>query len=261
MPRQSDAGDGSGTSNNGTNGSGGAASNSDSAGYSGGGSGNNYGRGYATEAPATVADTSIALVSPLSAEAQASYAARNAAESIAVASSAPNGGGGGSVAQRLFTLDNASTVLSTGFSLSALIAGGPPAWAAALGLAKTYNSGAYGKIGAAFGSPAPSTNVTAAPGATQAANNWFSGGSGSGRGSVVSGSPVIGWQGAPVNQAPAAKASTAAQTPPDYLGFSALRPTTQPAATASQGASGGATSNTTGLVGLALGLGLLAAMG
>lgn len=211
----------------------------------------------------TVADTSIAT--PERTPTAADYASGGPSTGTGLngGGGAPNGGSTGSVADKLLTLDNASTVLGTGFGLMALLAGGPAAWVAALGLAKTYKSGAYGKIADAFGSRPPSTTVASTAGAGQAMTDWGGGTSFASRGDSrsVYGSPVIGWQGSVLNQAPAAKSTALASAPSDFLGLGFLQPTTKPALQAPQGATGeAAPSNSTGLVGLAIGLGLLAFM-
>lgn len=213
---------------------------------------------------ATVADSSIAATTTAPDQSTAETARldrMNAATGGGYFGGAPEGGGGGSAFANVATWDNLKTAFRTVLGIMGMASGGVVAASSAINLGDMYRSGAYGK----FGSAAPSTNVSSGSGATTAFSAWNSGDQspsyrGSDSAGVYQGSPVIGWQGAIVN-APAPATPTARATAPgDFLGFTAIAPRIQPTPLAPQGASGGTTTDTTGMVALALGLGLLAAL-
>lgn len=94
-----------------------------------------------------------------------------------------------------------TTVLRGLFSVAGMVAGGPGGWMAAANLGDMVVSGKFKNIG--LGSPAPRTNVATGSGAAAAAS-YFSGDAPSSRagsgGYGFASSPVIGYQGALVNQ-------------------------------------------------------------
>lgn len=253
---------------------------------SGGGDYSNEGRNYSTpvgtpagdvqspgggwmaageSAPAPVADSQI--VTPERTPTAADYANGGPSTSTGLnggGGDAPNGGGGFSLG-KVVTLDNANTAAKTGMSLLALAAGGPMAWLAALSLANSYDKGDFSRFAASFGSAAPSATVSGTNSAGQAFATWEAPTTprvSERSGSVLGGSPVIGWQGAIVNQGatrPAAAPAPVAR-PGDFLGFSSLQPVQRQTAPtlAPEGAAGGDAGFSAGLAGLAVGLGLLA---